>query len=456
MKKILQRLVGFSAIGLLAATIASGQSIYSTPYTFATLAGATNGVAGGNDGTNSGAQFNGPQDVAVDGAGNVYVADTENNTIRKLAHAGTNWVVTTIAGMVQNPGFADGTNLDAQFSSPSAIAVDINSNLYVADAGNNTIRKITPSGTNWVTTTIAGSAEISGFADGTNSTALFSFPSGITVDTNGNLYVSDTDNSIIRKITLSGTNWVTTTIAGSVGNFGSSDGIGTNALFFGTANITVDANGNLYVVDVVNDTIRKITPVVTNWMVSTIAGQVGSAGFNDGTNLAAQFSFESDAGVFVPSGISSDSAGNLYVADTGNGTIRKMTPSGTNWVTTTLAGVVGSVGSTDGTGTNALFNSPEGIAADGAGNLYVADTGNNTIRKGQVQIASVPNLAVFLTATNSVVVSWPNLGSYTLQTNADLTTTNWAGYGGGVATATGTNSVTISPPAGNLFFRLTQ
>jgi hypothetical protein len=144
----------------------------------------------------------------------------------------------------------------------------------------------------------------------------------------------------------------------------------------------------------------------------------------------------------------------LYVADTDNQTIRKIAPSGTNWVVSTLAGLAGNTGTNDGTGNNALFNLPYAVAVDGAGHLYVGDTVNGTIRQGR--IAAVPNLTVVLTATNSVVVSWPNLGSYTLQSNSDLTTTNWAGYGGAVSTVNGTNSVTLSPPSGNLFFRLTN
>lgn len=449
MKKKLHLLIGFSMAGLLAITAASGQSIYSTPYTFTALAGATNGAAGSKDGATSSALFNGPEDVAVDNAGNLYVADTSNDTIRKLARIGTNWVVTTIAGRAQSPGPLDGMNLAAQFNSPSAITVDASNNLYVADTGNDTIRKITPVGTSWVTTTIAGTAETPGFTDGTNSGAQFFFPSGIAVDTNGNLYVSDTDNATIRELTPVGTNWVVSTIAGSVGNFGSADGTGTNAQFFGTSGIALDSAGSLYVADVFNDTIRKITPVGTNWMVSTIAGQVGSAGFNDGTNLDAQFNFPSG-----PSGIAADASGNLYVADTSNDTIRKMTPSGTNWVTTTLAGMAGNGGGTDGTGTNALFNLPSGIAADASGNLYVADTGNNTIRMGST--AAVPNLSVSFAAPNGIVVFWPALGNPALQTNGDLTTTNWGNYGGAVTTASGTNSVTITPPPGNLFFRLAQ
>ena len=142
------------------------------------------------------------------------------------------------------------------------------------------------------------------------------------------------------------------------------------------------------------------------------------------------------------------------MADTYNQTIRKIAPAGTNWVVSTLAGVAdGSAGgSADGTGTNALFSYPYAVAVDGVGNLYVGDTLNSTIRKGY--IAAVPNLTIGFGAPNSVVISWPSLGSYTLQSNGNLATTNWVNYGGTVSAGTGTNSATISPPVGSLFFRL--
>jgi len=446
MKKTLQLLIGFSAVGLLAMTIARGQSIYSTPYTFTTLAGVADGSVGSNDGTNNGARFNWPEDVTLDSAGNLYVADTFNNTIRKMTPFGTNWVVGTIAGTAGTIGSGDGTNLAAQFSAPSAITVDTNGNLFVADTDNHTIRKITPVGTNWVVITIAGTAGTIGSTDGTNLVAQFNYPSGITVDTNGNLYVSDTDNETIRELTPVGTNWVVSTIAGKAEIPGSTDATGTNALFSGPSGITLDSAGNLYVADAGNDTIRKLRLIEANWVVSTIAGMPPPAnpGSTDGTNRTALFS--------SPSDISADGLGNLYVADTSNDTIRKMTPLGTNWVTSTLAGLAGITGITDGTGTNALFNFPYGVTTDHAGNLYVADTLNSTIRMGV--IATVPNLKVGFAAPDSVVVSWPDSGSHTLQTNGNLTTTNWVNYGGIITTTNGTNSVTIAPPTGNLFFRL--
>ena len=449
MKRMLQLLLaGLVTGGFL--TAAWGQASYSTPYTFTTIAGAA-GIYGFADGTNRVAQFHWPEGITVDTNGNLYLVDNYEMTIRKVAPVGTNWVVTTIAGTAGNNGSANGTNGVAQFYEPASITMDGLGSLYVADGGNNTIRKVTPVGTNWVVSTIAGTAGIGGGADGTNGSAQFNYPSGITVDANGNLYVADSGNNTIRKVTPMGTNWVVTTIAGTNGNNGNHSADGTNSVarFYGPSGITMDTLGNLYVADSGNNTIRKVTSAGTNWVVTTIAGTAGNGGDSaDGTNGSALFNF--------PSSITVDTSGSLYVADTYNHTIREVAPVGTNWVVSTLAGAAGITGTNDGTGANALFSYPDGITVDGTGNLYVGDTANNTIRKGQITaVLTVPNLTIGLTAPNSVVVSWPSPGSYTLQSNADLTTTNWVNYGGAVTTSNGTNSVTIPPPVGNLFFRLT-
>jgi streptogramin lyase len=455
MKKILQRLTGLLAGGFLVLTSAWGQSNYATPYTFVTIAG-TAGNNNAADGTNSAALFYWPEGITVDTNGSLYVVDNFENTVRKATPVGTNWVVTTIAGNANSSaGANDGTNSNAQFNEPTSIAMDGAGNLYVTDGGNNTIRKITPAGTNWVVSTIAGTASLTGGAnDGTNGDAQFYYPSGITVGTNGNLYVADAFNDTIRMVALVGTNWVTTTIAGTANpTGGADDGTNGSAQFDSPSGITVDAGGNLYVADTYNNTIREIIPVGTNWVVSTIAGTAGGGGSADGTDGDAQFNY--------PYGITVDTNGNLYVADTYNNTIREIAPVGTNWVVTTLAGVAdgGFGGSTDGTGTGALFSYPYGVAVDGAGNLYVADFVNGTIREGHMAPATnapVPNLAISLTASNGVVISWPSVGSYTLQTNANLAASNWVGYGGAISTSNGTNSVTFTPSAGKLFFRLTN
>ena len=364
---------------------ALGQANYATPYTFTTIAGEA-GTYGSADGTNSAARFFDPTAVAVDSAGNLYVADYNSFAIRKLTPVGTSWAVTTLVGLAQHPGSADGTNSAARFTGPSAVAVDSVGNLYVVDSYNNTIRKVTPVGTNWVVTTLAGKAGVTGSADGTNSTARFNFPNGVAVDSAGNLYVADYYNDTIRKLTPVGTNWVVTTLAGLAGVAGAADGTNSTARFNNPYGVAVDTNGNLYVSDSDNCTIRKVTPVGTNWAVTTLAGKAGLSGFADGTNSTARFGFN---GGYGPGYVALDGTGNLYVADSSNNTIRKVTPVGTNWVVTTLAGKAGVTGSADGTGSTAQFNFPNGVAVDSAGNLYVADANNNTIRKG-FPASSVP------------------------------------------------------------------
>jgi len=272
-------------------------------------------------------------------------------------------VVTTLAGTAGMTGSTDGVGAAARFSFPAgaAVATDSVGNVYVADTGNDTIRKITPAG---VATTLAGTAGTTGFTDGLGAAALFWGPWGVATDSAGNVYVADTGNEIIRKITPSG---VASTLAGTVGTIGSTDGTGAAALFWGPRGVATDSAGNVYVADTGNDTIRKITPA---GVVTTLAGSAGMAGSTDGMGAAALFS--------EPQGVAADSAGNIYVADGNNNTVRKITPSG---VVTNLAGMAGATGSTDGVGIAARFNYPRGVATDSDGNVYVADFGNATVRK---------------------------------------------------------------------------
>jgi ribosomal protein S11 len=366
---------------------ALGQANYATPYTFTTIAGLA-GHAGSADGTNSAARFNGPCELAVDGAGNLYVADASNHAIRKVTPVGTTWVVTTLAGKAGSPGSADGTNSAARFNDPNGVAVDTNGNVYVADGLNDTIREMTPVGTNWVVTTLAGKAGVSGSADGTNSAARFYEPVNVALDSAGNVYLDDGFNETVRKVTPVGTNWVVTTLAGQAGSVGTADGTNSAARFYWSYGVAVDRIGNVYVSDQHSCTIRKVTPVGTNWVVTTLAGLAGVSGSADGTNSAARFGFNNTVG-FGLGGLAVDGAGNIYVADLGNNAIRKVTPVGTNWVVTTLAGQAGVAGSADGTGSTALFDQPQGVAVDSAGNLYVTEYNNCTIRKG-CPASSVP------------------------------------------------------------------
>jgi sugar lactone lactonase YvrE len=322
---------------------------------FGTFAG-TAGPPGSADGTGSAAGFYFPSGIAVTTAGNLFVADQQNQTIRKVTKKG---VVTTLAGTAAVTGTANGTGSAARFYYPFGIAVTTAGNLFVADTYNHTIRKITSTG---IVTTFAGSAGNSGSIDGTGSAARFNFPFGIAVSTAGNLFVADTQNNTIRKVTSAG---VVTTLAGS-GVTGNVDGTGSAARFWGPEGVYADTAGNVFVADTRNQTIRKVTSA---GVVTTLAGTSGVTGGADGTGSAAIF--------YNPTGIALDKAGNVFVVDQDNDAIRKVTSAG---IVTTVAGTLYANGSTNGLGSDARFNDPYGIAIDKAGNVFVTDRFNMTIR----------------------------------------------------------------------------
>lgn len=290
------------------------------------------------------AQFYNPMGVASDAAGNLYVADSFNSSIRKISAEG---LVSSIAG-TGSLGYANGAGNVAQFYSPSALAVDALGTVYVADRGNNAIRKITAGG---IVSTLAGSG-VAGYADGTGEAATFNTPSGIAIDAAGNLIVADNGNNLIRKITPAG---VVTTIAGSR-TVGYANASGTAANFNKPTAIAIDANGIIYVAEPANYAIRKIS---SDMLVTTFAGGPGAAAL-----------------LGSPNALSFDAGGNLWISD-GNGRILKIDA---DKKLTVAAGTSGVNGSTDGVGNAALFSAPTGIAATAAG-VYVADFNNNVIRK---------------------------------------------------------------------------
>ena len=318
-------------------------------WTAAILAGQA-GVAGSQDGAGAKARFRAPGGVAVDGAGNVYVADTGNNTLRKISPAG---VVTTLAGLAGSHGSLD--TLDnqpgslARFWAPFGIAVDRLGCVYVAEVANSAIRKISPGGQ---VSTLAGLAGHPGSNDGAGDNAQFRNPWAVAADRNGTVYVADTSSSTIRKITPGG---VVGTLAGLAGHAGAGDGPARQARFCNPHGIAVDSLGNVYVADTGNSMIRRITAA---GIVSTLAGRAGSPGLADGGPGVSQLRHPQNLAV-------DGSTGRLWVADTDNGAIRLLSGTG---ALTTLA-VAGDLGH------------PDALAVDALGNLYVADTLNNVIRK---------------------------------------------------------------------------
>lgn len=340
------------ADGKLYATGSERVGFIVTVSTFAGL----KGTSGSDDGTGDAARFYTPEGMAIDASGTIYVADRHNHAIRKVSPEGT---VTTLAGLKGTSGYADGTGEEARFFNPAGVAVDATGDVYVADYSNNVVRKITPGG---VVTTLAGKRGFTGGADGTGSAARFLTPNGIAVDPSGNLYVADYNADTIRKVTPAG---VVTTLAGKNLVSGQDDGTGEGARFNTPTSVAVDQAGNVYVADSNNYAIRKITP---EGSVTTFAGKKGTSDRVDGTGEAARFS--------SPQGVALDAAGNVYVADSGYMGIRHVTPEG---AVTTLAGIFS--GDADGVGETARFKTPRGIVVDARGHIYVADTFNSAIRK---------------------------------------------------------------------------
>lgn len=332
------------------------------------------------------------------------------------------------AGQSGTAGSADGQGSAAQFDIPRGIATDSMGNIYVADSYNDAIRKITPGG---LVSTLAGNpllkdtcapSTLQCYADGIGSGALFYNPTGVAVDASGNVYVADSGNNVIREITPGG---VVTTLAGIPGQTGTTDGVGSQAQFDQPVAVALDASGNIFVADAGSNTIRKIAITSTGAVVSTYAGFPLQSGNLDGPAATATFN--------QPNGVAFDSlSGNVYVADSNNNTIRVITPAG---LVNTFAGTAGpgGAGHQDGTGTAATFNYPSAVAVDQAGNVYVTDQKNYTIRQitpaGVVSTIIGKALVVNTTPTgplpgkitycNGVAVD-PTSGSLYISLNNDL------------------------------------
>ena len=379
-----------------------------------TIAGAS-GAPGSADGPGAAARFRFPTGVVAGPGGVLYVCDSGNHTVRRIAATGE---VTTLAGAAGQAGTADGSGAEARFSRPLRAAIDDAGNLLVADSGNHTIRFVTPAG---VVTTVAGLAGQPGSTDGGADVAKLNGPAGLAVgiSSGGTLFwVADSENHTVRRV--GGPGATVSTLAGAAGTAGSADGAGATARFDRPHDLTRALGLGLAAADTGNHTVRLLDAAGGT---RTLAGTAGSPGFTDGTGAAARFNeprgiatgaerylvadtgnhavravagdgaattvagsatpagaadgAAADARFRAPSGVALNAGGGVFVADTDNHVIRSIAPDGT---VSTLAGAAGAAGSADGLGDAARFDHPYGIAVDAQGVVYVADQGNHTVR----------------------------------------------------------------------------
>ena len=327
---------------------------------------AGNGTAGfsGDGGPGTSAQLNLPYGVAVDSAGNVLVSELNNGRVRRVNTSG---IISTVAGSATR-GFAGdgGPATSAQMVSPYRVAIDEAGNILIADGSNQRVRKVTTAG---IISTVAGNGTAGFSGDGGLATnAQLNAPYGVTLDANGNLLIADLNNNRVRIV--SAASGVIRTIAGTgTGGTGGTGGPATSAQLRNPSDTLMDPTGNVFIADSTNFRIEKISPA---GVISTLAGS-GTSGFSgdNGAAIAAQFN--------RPMSLARDATGNLYITDLNNQRIRRVTPDGT---ITTIAGN-GTAGwsGDDGPATSAQINTPYGVAIDGSGNLFIADTNNHAIRK---------------------------------------------------------------------------
>jgi sugar lactone lactonase YvrE len=334
---------------------------------------AGNGTLGssGDNGPAISAQLFQPNSVAVDTAGNLYVSFFMGNTVRRI----TNGVITTVAGGGYQTGpeyNGPATNLES-FDIECA-AVDTAGNLYIADAGNNVIRKVAKG----VISTVAGNGapSYSGDNDPATSAELY-IPQGVAVDTASDVYIADHGNNVVRMVSKG----IITTIAGNgTGGYSGDVGLAASAQLNGPTGVAVDANGNLYIADAGNNVIRE----VSNGIITTLAGN-GKAGYSGDNGPAAS------AQLSLPSGVAVDTAGNLHIADTGNQRVRKIS----NGLITTIAGngasyqigpsTTGGYSGDGGPATDAELNMPRGVAVDLSGNVYIDDASNGEFARSRTE-----------------------------------------------------------------------
>jgi len=325
---------------------------------------AGNGAFGysGDGGPATSAQLNYPSGVAVDSAGNLYIGDSNNSRVRKVSGNG---IITTVAGNGTPSGYSGdgGPATSAQLGYLGlGVAVDGVGNLYIADSSNSRVREVSSSG---IITTLAGTGTGGYSGDGGPATgAQLSYPSGVAVDSTGNLYISDTGNFLVRKVSPGG---IIVTVASGAGN-GGDGGAATSASFI-PYGVAIDSGANLYIADGQDNSVRRVS---SDGIITTVAGNRnrGSYSGDDGPATSAPLA--------TPNGVTVGNGGDIYIADIENARVRKVSPSGI--ITTVAGGGNGGLGD-GGPATSAFLGGPTGVAVDSTGNLYIADDGNSRVRK---------------------------------------------------------------------------
>jgi uncharacterized protein (TIGR03437 family) len=406
----------------------------------ATVAGNGLFAYSGDGGPATRAELDSPHAVATDAGGNVYIADTANNVVRKVSTSGT---ITTFAGNgLTGVGGGGGPATAAQMIGPAGLAVDGQGNVYISDTVGQRIRVVTLS--NGQINTYAGNRTEGYSGDGGAAiNAELNTPTGLAVDTSGNLYIADTLNSVIRKVTPAGT--ISTVAGNGIQGYAGDGGLATAAELYYPQAVAVDASGNLYIADTQNNRVREVN---TAGIISTVAGN-GTFGYSGDGSWAV------NAQITAPVGLAVDSLGSLYIGDS-NGVVRKVFPNAT---IATIAGN-GSIGYTGdgGAAAAATLNSPEGVAVSTGGLVYIADAGNNAVRMLEPACVGAGVCAVANAASNAseaispgdaIVIYGFGLGPNTLVTNTPV-----AGvYGTSLA---GTKVTINSAPAPLIYTSSTQ
>jgi len=416
-------MISLTRIGLALLFVAQLSPIgVAQSWVISTVAG--NGTPGytGDSGPAISAQLAFPSAVVADIAGNLFIVDAYNQLVRKVTPDG---LINTVAGNgTQGYNGDGGAATSAELNQPRGIAVDTAGNLFIADTYNYRVRKVTPSG---VISTVAGNGtQGSGGDGGAAISAQLSHLYGVAVDAAGDLFIADTYNNRVRKVTPSG---VISTVAGNgIQGYSGDGGAATSAQLYYPYSVAVDAAGNLFIADFENNRIRKVTP---GGVISTVAGN-GTAGFSGDGGPATS------AQLYLPWGVAPDTAGNLFISDYNSNRVREVTPGG---VISTVAGNGTAGFSGDGgAATSAQLNSPWGVAVDTSGELFIADYTNQRIRK----VAIGSSIFMSLTSGGSTSSSTAGLNGTTQTGYAQVTMSSGTAPYGTAVFSFKQNGVTVS------------